>query len=611
MNPRPLKSQSLSWTALAVLAVLCAGVCAQEDPSIGTLPARVVGPAHAQWGSTVACRIDRAFVLGDESPSGKLFWQLVRRGTGEIVNEAAQPARLALIDVSLAPSIVLEATLPGPLDPLGNLDGDFDIIFTHHPDAGGPVQLSTPHPIHVETRDAEGRIAGRYVPRSDDLFAANAAPARTSPDWLTRTGIRHAREDCSWSEFEPEDGKWNDEAFAPESRFGSLLIQARRYDMTALPMLAGIPEWAQAKDENGKPLGGWGPPADPERWAAFVDRVVGHFSKPPYLQQYWQVWNEAPAHPFWPQNVSLEDYVRKVHVPAARAVRSHYADLNGNGKEDPGEQCRVVWGGWPSTHWQNGLYAKALRIDNAGALTDVLDAHYVQGLRWFERGPWSGDVYTPWVVKGNAIGCWQTEMGWSFADYPAWLPRTFFQDVGWALAHNWSHKDKYRDYFFHYYAAQPNRGFFWNDPEPKWPNGYAIRTLMKLTRGDLALPGPGRVIRADNATAHHADSVGHLDLRPIIAGGRLVFVFWPDTWDGDGTARFEIPLKPGEVPEAVTRVTCVKGTETPIPFESRDALLRFDVPWKKTAPVEEEIDLPSSPYCYIVVQCRRPLTPWQ
>ena len=31
-------------------------------------------------------------------------------------------------------------------------------------------------------------------------------------------------------------------------------------------------------------------------------------------------------------------------------------------------------------------------------MTDVLDAHYVQGLRWFERG-WSGNVYETWMKE--------------------------------------------------------------------------------------------------------------------------------------------------------------------------------------------------------------------
>ena len=608
MGRFPSRAQLAVCSTLVALAVLCVAAARNDQsPRIHGID----GPPHATWGSTIRCRIRWVHAVGDEMPSGKLSWSLIRRSTQEALAEAPEGFDLA---PRLTDSFCIEdvsITLPAAPDPLGNLDGDFDIVFTYDPGAGEGVQLVPAHPVHIETRDHRGRAKGRYTPRNCDLFAANAAPVPTSADWLIQTGIRHAREDCSWSEFEPEDGRWNDEAFASEGRFGSLLIQARKYDMTALPMLSGIPEWAQTIDANGKSLGGWGPPAEADRWAAFVDRVVGHFSQPPYLQQYWQVWNEAPAHPFWPQSVPLEDYVRKVHLPAARAIRRHYVDLNRNGKKDVGERCRVVWGGWPSTHWQNGLYAKALRINDCGALTDVLDAHYVQGLRWYERRAWSGDVYNTWVAKGSAIGCWQTEMGWSIAEPAAWLPRTFFQDIGWALAHNWNHKDKYRNYFFHYYAAQPSRGFYWNSPEPKWPNGYSIRTLMKLTRGDLALPGPGRLIRGENATAHYADSVGHLNLRPILAGGRLLFVFWPHTWDADGTARFEIALKPSESPKSVARVTHVKGTETAVPFDLRDGLLHFVVPWAKTAPTEEEIDRPLSPYCYIVVECSRLMTPWK
>jgi hypothetical protein len=413
------------------------------------------------------------------------------------------------------------------------------------------------------------------------MFGANCAPVELNANWLTQTGIRHARIDCSWSKFEPREGEFDDAEFTEQGLLGRQILLAHQHDMTVLPILAGIPDWAQSSDKPN----GWSPPADPEKWAHFVDRVVGHFSKPPYNQKYWQVWNEAPAHPFWPQNISLEHYIEKVHNPAAKMVRKH------GGK--------VVWGGWPSTHWQDGQYAKALDMSGAGELTDILDAHYVQGLRWFERGNWSGNVYQRWLNGSKAIGCWQTEMGWTFAEHAHWLTRTYFQDISWALHHNWNHKDKYRNYFFHYYAAQPNRGFYWNGPDLKYPNGFTIRTLMHVTRGDLALVGKKRTIDAQGAAVNYND--GHLQLTPILAGGRLVML--PITSSDKQKARFSIALRSGEQVRNVKRVTCVKGDETDAPFTQTAEALHFELN-------NQQINGPKSAGSYIIVTCDKPLTTW-
>jgi hypothetical protein len=457
------------------------------------------------------------------------------------------------------------------------------------------------HALHIETRDSTGHIGGRYVPRNYDLFGAQAGPANMEPDWLVRNGIRHGRTDFPWGEFEPRPGRWDLEAFR---KFGEKLALAKRYDMTLLPMLCGAPAWAAA---DGK--GGWKPARDVSNWTRFVDKIVGHYSRPPYLQQHWQVWNEAPAGPFWPGDLPLEVYIEKVHNPAARAIRKHFVDRNGNGLMDDGERCLVVWGGWPASHWQGGQYRRALEIGGAGELTDILDGHYMQGLRWFEDTRWSGDVYSKWIRGGRAVGCWQTEMGHGFATNPVWLPQTFFQDLGWALAHDWNRKDRYRNYFFHYYAAQPRHGFYWDSDAPRWPNGYSIRTLMRVTRGDLTLPGPSRKILVEQGTASFADSMGHLTLRPLLAGGRLVFLFRPDESNADGKASVRITLKPGEEARSVTRVTLVQGVETAVRFSQHERALVFELPWKPSEFSAEKPDHPLSPTCYVVVACDKPMDP--
>ena len=247
----------------------------------GDEPAEIAGPAQVQWGSTIVCALPPATKV----PPGRCTWHLRERGREDIFAHGdvmkCQPAADARISLSLR--------LPDAPDPAGNADGDFDLSFTV---ASNDEQneLGSAHPIHIETRDRNGHVAGRYVPRNYDLFAAQAGPAEMKPEWLTQNGLRNGRTDVSWGNFEPEDGKWEQKAFEKLDRILRLTL---RYDMTVLLTLGGTPAWASYSGE-----GGWKPAKDPQRWAAFVDRVVGHFAKAPYYQRHWQIWNEAPAYPF-------------------------------------------------------------------------------------------------------------------------------------------------------------------------------------------------------------------------------------------------------------------------------------------------------------------------
>ena len=433
-------------------------------------------------------------------------------------------------------------------------------------------------PIHVESRDIEEK----YVPRNYDLVGAQCSPAPMTPDWRQETFIRHCRWDVSWGAFEPERGEWNQEAF---DKLGALLLELRNHDMTLLPTLSGCPEWAGVS---------WGPPNDPQDWYNFVDKVVGYFSQKPYYQQHWQVWNEAHTDTgFW-HGDSIEQYVDTIHNPAAEAIHKHYVDLNDNGKEDPGERCLVVYGGWPCTHAQGGEYAQVLDYNGCGENTDILDAHYmtlnVGGLEWFELDH-SGRVYQKWVLPGKAFGCWQTENGHGFSCDPYWLPQLYIHDLYWALNHNWHRPDQYREYFFHYYGYQPNMGFKWGKDDFKYPNYYSVRTFMLTTWGDLYLPGELRKITVSEGTA---DS-------PILCGGKLVFLLKDYEVGHDMTVR--ISLKPGEEVESVAKIGVVRGMETPLRFRVQRGQLTFRVP---TSPDESHPEM-----CYVQITGRDEFCPWQ
>jgi hypothetical protein len=560
-----------------------------------------VGPPHGTWSQSVACSLTLINSSPAELPPGAVQLVLRSRIDPRQKEYPLRADRSPALVPGMRQAMRLGGRLPDAPDPLGCSDGDYDLVVAIE-QGGGRRLLDPAHPIHIETRDRAGKINGKYVPRVYDLVAANAAPGKPLPDWLMGTGIRNSRDSVAWGAFEPEDGKWDEKQFGPESPLGSLTLQARKYDMTTIPTLLNIPEWAQAQSAAGRRRGAWAPPADPARWAAFVDKVVGYYSKPPYCQRDWQIWNEAgeldKSHCFW--DGTLAEYVETVHNPAARAIRKHFVGAR-DGRQGPAERCRVVYGGLPDTDAHEGGYAKVLDLRGCGDLTDILDAHYVSNLRWFADPGQSGDVYSRWVKTGKAQGCWITEDGWGHADKPEWTPGYYFNALLWALEHDWDHKDKYRVYFFHYYAAEEHKGFFWINNQRKWPNGYSIKTLMDLFQGDLAPVGPARKI----------ETTAGVKLGAMIAGGRLLAMPFRENLGGEGRAHVVISLKPEEKVRSVSQITGVKGIETAVPFGARDNKLQFDVAWKKIDRSVEGMDDPQTPICYLKIECDQAVTTWR
>ncbi len=294
---------------------------------------------------------------------------------------------------------------------------------------------------------------------------------------------------------------------------------------------------------------------------------------------------------FW-RGESIEQYVDTIHNPAAEAIHNHYVDKNGNGQQDPGEQCIVVYGGWPCNHWKGGEYDQVLDYHGCGEHTDILDAHYmslnVGGLEWFTLD-YSGRVYQKWVENGHVIGCWQTENGWGYSDDPYWLPQLYFHDLWWALHHNWHRPDQYREYYFHYYANQGQRGFKWGD-NYRYPNYYSMRAFMLTTWGDLYLPGK-RPIEVMG---------GFEQPEALLCGGRLVLLL-KDYRVGE-SAVVKIGLRPSEHIRSITKVDVVWGNTTPVAWRRRDNSLIARVPTSETDPHPK--------MCYVVITGEGPLEPW-
>lgn len=537
-------------------------VLAKADVAISSFDS----PPRAVWGKLFAVSLE-VTNRGDQTAEQTTLQVVLSTDT------EADPHDPILLHRNVGPleagaSRPVTANISLPLS-VGWPDGDYYLVV--------PIGSSTAaNPVHVESRDIEER----YVPRNYDLVGAQITPAGINPkEWLDETFIRHGRWDVSWGSLEPQRGQWNQAAF---DKLAAVLLDVKKHDMTIIPTLSGCPEWAGV---------GWGPPNNPQEWYNFVGKVVGRFSQKPYYQQHWQIWNEAHVDTgFWKAE-SIEQYVDTIHNPAAQAIHEHFVDLNENGKQDPGERCIVVYGGWPCNHWQGGQYARVLDYNGCGENTNILDAHYmtlnVGGLEWFELDH-SGQVYQKWVEKGPAFGCWQTENGHGFAQDPYWLPQLYTHDLHWALNHNWHRPDQYREYFFHYYAAQPNMGFKWS--EVKYPNYYSMRTFMLTTWGDLYLPGERRKIEVREGMAYS----------PLLCGGKLVFLL--KDYEVGHSVTVRINLKPGEVVKNVAKIGVVWGVETPLRFRVRRGQLIFRVP---TSPAE-----PHPNMCYAQVSCQESMSPW-
>jgi hypothetical protein len=186
------------------------------------------------------------------------------------------------------------------------------------------------------------------------------------------------------------------------------------------------------------------------------------YSTPPFNLKYFQIWNEAagplsggdPQATFWhgpnfhrdprraaPYQQAMQDYVERIHLPAARIIRKYGA--------------YIVYGGWPD---QGGLdnyctwleYTSPVQRTRMIDWVDYLDIHYLG----------TGDMetlYQRYVAKGKARGIWQTEIGDRYMADPHYLPTFYFDLAVWALGRAWDDPDKYVAMIYHWDGTEPFR----------------------------------------------------------------------------------------------------------------------------------------------------------
>ncbi len=235
-----------------------------------------------------------------------------------------------------------------------------------------------------------------------------------------------------------------------DSDLPSVVLRNNQNGIRSLLFLGYTPRWNARVPGDTKSA-----PEDVDAWERYVDAVVRKYSGSPYGVRHFQIWNEAagrlsgglPQATFWhgpnfnknehqsgPYDRAMQDYVERIHIPAARIIRRYGA--------------YVVYGGWPDQGGLDNLdqwldYRSPRLNERMADWVDYLDTHYLP-VADLDR------LYERYVKQGPARGLWQTEIGDRYMLEEHYLPRYFFEFAVWALARNWDDPDKYLSMVYHW-----------------------------------------------------------------------------------------------------------------------------------------------------------------
>ncbi|RKE37017.1 hypothetical protein B0G76_3244 [Paraburkholderia sp. BL23I1N1] len=272
-----------------------------------------------------------------------------------------------------------------------------------------------------------------------------------------------------------------------DSELPPALIANDRNGIGSLLQLGYTPGWNASVpgDPNSAPM-------DVEVWERYVDAVVRTYSAPPYNLRHFQIWNEAAGRlsgglaqaTFWhgpdadgneksskPYERAMQDYVERIHIPAARIIRRYHA--------------YVVYGGWPD---QGGLdnfrrwleYRSPVLKERMLDWVDYIDTHYLPVADL-------DSLYQQYVRNGPARGIWQTEIGDGYMKDPHYLPRYFFDFAVWALDRNWDDPNKYLSMVYHWDGYEPFRLTHRGPPTRTYNvSGRSLVVLNRTANGSLA-----------------------------------------------------------------------------------------------------------------------------
>ncbi len=421
---------------------------------------------------------------------------------------------------------------------------------------------------------------------------AQADPKR--PELWDHIGF--VRHDLSWSKTQPKGPHdWN-EAYLEE--WGRMVLKNREYGVEVLPTLDYMAPWAArrrawsftigqsrydvaaANDDKartatvtdlktGKTTSvkldpGRLPPEDVADWERFVDRVVGFLAKPPYAVKYFQPWNEAHDQftGFWCGG--MDEYMKTVHLPAARIIRKH------GGK--------VVFGGYPCCGSMRRLI-DVCEKHNAWDTLDVVDIHY------FPLSAWQY-LYDRVVATGKVEGLWQTEVG--FTKDTSWVPNAYPRFFCWALRRGPWQPRRFMIYQFAYWSPDDPKAYGYLccflRSETLSHHGKAFAVLGRLLGGGVVEPfadwRTDPVLRTElneNASSVEGFSLGKgrrivLAVHLMKNNAAAIFTDWNLTGDSlhvdwpYTTMRVFLPTTPAVRIKAASRVG-IYGSRLPLRIE--------------------------------------------
>jgi hypothetical protein len=308
------------------------------------------------------------------------------------------------------------------------------------------------------------------------------------------------RVDMGWDAVEPTKGVWNDNVI---KEFQTRLLDSRRkgvemlypllytaehsartepwtftalgkrYDVQAMDpakpgeRIAHVTNLLTQKREDDITLPAGRIPPDVAAWERYVEKVVSTFSKPPYNMKYFQPWNEAHDQftGFW--YGGMDEYMKTVHIPAAKIIHKY------GGK--------VVFGGYPCCGSMQD-YLNIIDRHKAWDTIDVLDIHYFPVHCW-------DYLYKHATKKNPNIAIWQTEVG--FTPDKSWVPNSYPRFFYWAITHNWQ-PDRYKIFQFAYWAPDDPKAYgyrcnFMSGDKLNY-HGKAFVTLAELLDAPIVKP---------------------------------------------------------------------------------------------------------------------------
>ncbi len=442
--------------------------------------------------------------------------------------------------------------------------------------------------------------------------------------------ISWVRTDLSWSRCEPKRGKWNRKYLVD---WGKVVIRNRKYGVETLPILDYMVPWAARRSEWSFTVGNkrydvhsWDgksnvriateidlktgkkkslkipasriPPENVKDLETFVERVVSFLSKPPYNVRYFQIWNEANDKftGFW--YGGMDEYMKTIHLPAAKIIRKY--------------GCKVVYGGYPC-NGSMSHYLSVLNKHNAWDTLDVLDVHY------FPLSAWQY-LYDRIKHKGREFGIWQTEIG--FTKSKSWVPNNYPRFFHWAITHHWR-KDRYRIFQFAYWSPDDPKAYGYNrcllSGDRLSYHGKAFVTLGELLDADKVKDYPywktRPILRTEiderKSSAEGFDCGDRIVLAIHLAdqNGAAIFTDWNLTMDNMhldvADTRIEVVLPKLEISrvKSAWRVG-VYGSKLPLevlPISKNITKVKLSVPVCDSDPIERKDNRQAGMHTFYIV----------